>query len=304
MKFFYKTLCVLLVLIGSWANAHALGLEPRAYSNIPIGMNFLIAGYGYTEGSVLSDPSVPIEDADLQVHGMVLGYARALDFWGQSGKVDVIVPYACVDGEGVFMGAARQRDVCGFGDPSFRVSINFYGAPSLSLKEYPKFQQNVIIGASLQIVAPLGQYDKDMLLNLGTNRWTLRPEIGLSKAWGSWVTELNAGAYFYTDNDDFFGGHHREQDPIYVTQAHLIYKFRRGIWAALDGNYYWGGQTTVDGVKSDDRQSNTRFGATLAFPVSKHNSIKLFGSAGVSTRFGGDFDLFGAAWQYRWGGGL
>jgi hypothetical protein len=300
-----KQAILLLVVVLGWAgSACAQDLEPRSYANIPVGMNFLVAGYGYTDGSVLSDPSVPIEDADVQVHGSVLAYARSLDFWGCSGKVDVIVPYASADGSGLFMGEKRQRDISGFADPRFRVSVNLYGAEALSLKEYADYQQDIILGASLQIAPPLGQYDADKVLNLGTNRWAFKPEIGLSKAWNQLTTELALGAYFYTDNDDFFGGKHREQDPIYSAQTHLIYSFRNGVWASLDGTYYWGGRTTVDGVRGDDLQENTRVGATLAIPVNRQNSIKLYASAGVSTRFGNDFDLIGIAWQYRWGGGL
>ncbi|MHC4694634.1 MAG: transporter [Planctomycetota bacterium] len=300
-----KRLILLSAVVLVWtAAACAQDLEPRSYSNIPVGMNFLITGYGYTEGNVLSDPSLPIRDADIEVHGTMLAYARSLDFWGRSGKVDVIVPYAWADGSGEFMGEKRQRDISGFGDPRFRMSVNLYGAPAMSLKDYADYRQDIILGASLQVVPPLGQYDADKLLNIGTNRWAFKPEIGLSKAWKNVTTELAFGTYFYTDNDDFFGGKHLEQDPIYSIQSHLIYSFHNGIWVSLDGTYYWGGRTTVDGVRGDDLQENTRVGATLAIPMNRHNSIKLYASTGVSTRFGSDFDLVGIGWQYRWGGGL
>lgn len=121
---------------------------------------------------------------------------------------------------------------------------------------------------------------------------------------GRLTTELAAGVVFFTDNDDFLDGSRREQDPLYAVQAHLIYSFRPGLWAALGGTWYGGGRTTVDGVRNDDRQDNTRLGATLALPVSRHHSIKLHASTGVSVRTGGDFDSVGVAWQVRWGGGL
>jgi len=305
LKEAFKQIILLLAVVLGWVgSACGQDLEPRSYTNIPVGLNFLVAGYGYTEGSVLSDPSIPLEDADVRVHSSVLAYARSLDFWGRSGKVDVIVPYAWADGSGLFMGEKRQRDISGFADPRFRVSVNLYGAEALSLKEYAKYQQDIILGASLQVAPPLGQYDADKLLNIGTNRWSFKPEIGLSKAWNRLTTELAVGAYFFTDNDDFFGGKHREQAPIYSIQTHVIYSLRNGIWASLDGTYYWGGRTTIDGVRGDDLQENTRIGATCAFPIDKLNSIKLYVSTGVSTRFGNDFDLIGIAWQYRWGGGL
>ena len=109
---------------------------------------------------------------------------------------------------------------------------------------------------------------------------------------------------FYTENDDFLDGRTREQDPLYALQGHLVYSFNRGIWGALDSTYFVGGRTEVDGVENDDRQENWRLGATLSFPLDRRRSIKLYGSTGVSTRTGSDFDAIGILLQYRWGEGL
>jgi hypothetical protein len=194
--------------------------------------------------------------------------------------------------------------IAGFGDPRFRFSVNFYGAPALSLEEFADYEQDLIIGASLQVSVPVGQYDADKLLNIGTNRWTIRPELGVSKALGPLTLELDVGASFYTDNDDFLGGKTRAQDPLYSVQGHAVYNFRSGIWVAVDGTYYTGGRSTIDGVEGSDALSNARVGLTIAFPVNRHNSVKVYASSGVAARTGGDFDAAGVAWQYRWGGGL
>jgi hypothetical protein len=267
-------------------------------------VNFLIAGYGYTEGGVVADASVPLTNANVEVQGALLAYAHSLDVRGRSGKFDVLLPYAWVSGTAEFAGQPRERKVSGFGDPKLRFSVNLYGAPALSLQEFAGYRQDLIVGASLQVSVPLGQYDADKLVNIGTNRWAVKPELGISKAWGPWTLELATGVSFYSDNDDFVGGKTREQDPIYSVQGHLLYGFRSGIWVALNGTYYTGGRTTVDGVQGDDLQQNSRLGATVALPVDRHNSIKLYASTGVSTRTGSDFDVVGRAWQYRWGGGL
>ena len=279
-------------------------LEPRSYSNTPIGMNFLIAGYAYTSGNVATDPSLPLANAELEVDNPLIAYAHALDVWGKSGKVDVVVPYAWLSGSVEMNGQPITRDVSGFGDPRLRFSVNFYGAPALSLEEFAAYKQDLIVGASVQVSAPLGQYDDDKLVNIGTNRWSVKPELGLSKAFGPLTLELAAGVTFYTDNDDFFGGQTREQDPLYSVQGHVIYGFSSGIWIALDGTWYTGGQTTVDGIENDDRLDSSRVGMTVAFPVNRYNSIKLYGSTGVSARVGGSFDTVGVAWQVRWGAGL
>jgi hypothetical protein len=284
--------------------ADAQSMEPRAYSNAPVGMNFLILGYAYQQGDVLLDPSVPVKDLSVEVHTAVLGYSRLLDVFGKSGRIDMLVPYAWLSGSGKVQEKDRNRYVSGFADPGVRFSVNLYGAPALSLEEFKNYRQDTILGVGLLTTMPLGQYDSEKLVNIGTNRWSFKPEVGISQALGRWTLEAIGGVTFFTKNDEFLGSHTREQDPIYSLQGHLIYNFPRGIWAALNATYYTGGRTSIDGVKGDDLQSNWRFGATLTLPVNRHNSIKLYASTGVYARTGEDFDLVGIAWQYRWGGGL
>ena len=187
----------------------------------------------------------------------------------------MVLPYAWASGSAKLAGQPQDREVSGPGDPRFRVSVNLFGA----------------------------QYDADKLLNIGTNRWSVKPEVGISRAWGPVTLELAPSVTFYTKNDDFLGKT-REQDPLYAVQGHLTYSFGFGVWAALDATYYTGGRTTVDGVKSDDRQENTRVGVTFALPVDRRNSVKVNASTGAISRTGGDFTTVGVAWQFRWGGGL
>ena len=295
---------LVLVVVFAAAGVQAQEIEPRAYSNIPVGVNFLIASYAHAEGGLALDPSVPLTNAEIRTDIAVFAYARSMNVWGQSGKISVIVPYAWTSGTAEFAGQPRERKISGSGDARFRFSVNFFGAPALSLKEFASYRQDTIIGASLELSVPSGQYDPDKLVNNGTNRWSIKPELGLSKAWAPWTAELSAAVRLFSDNEDFLSGRTREQDPIYSFQGHLIYGFRSGIWAAVTGTYFTGGRTEVDGVASDDLQNNSRLGVTLALPVSRHNSIKLYASTGISTRTGSDFDLIGIAWQYRWGGGL
>jgi hypothetical protein len=295
------TVCALIAIAF---NARAQDIEPRAYSNVPVGINFLAAGYAHTQGGLPSDPALPITNANLNTSSAVLGYARALDLRGKSGLFEVLVPYVWLSGSADFEGKTVPRVVNGFANPLFRLSINFFGAPAMNLKEFANYKQNWIVGTSVRVSPPLGQYDGSRVVNIGLNRWSIRPEMGVSKAAGQWTIEITAGATFYTDNNNFFGGHTRSQDPLYSSQAHAIYSFPKGIWASADATYFTAGQSSIDGIPSDDFQRNWRAGGTLALPVNKHNSIKLFASRGVSARTGNNFDLIGVVWQYRWGGGL
>jgi hypothetical protein len=286
------------------AHAEAGEIEPRAYVNTPVDVNFLLAGYAYTDGGLATVGSSPIKDAQLTMHTGLLAYARSLNVWGKSGKFDVILAYSGLTGDAMVAGQRRERNVSGLNDPRFRFSVNFFGAPVLSLEEFANYQQDLIIGASVQVSAPLGQYDKERLVNLGNNRWYVKPDIGISKAWGNLTMELSSGVFFFTDNNDFYVGRTLEQDPVYTSQLHVTYNFGKGIWGAVSGTYDHGGRTTVDGVENNDLLNNSRMGATLALPVNRNNSLKLYASTSIHTSIGSDFDLLGVIWQYRWGGGL
>jgi hypothetical protein len=193
--------------------AHAQDIEPRAYANAPVGVNFLIAGYAFTRGGIAFDPALPVTDPELDTSSAVLAYARVLDLWGMSAKLDAVVPYTWLSGTADYAGEPVGRVVEGAADPKFRLSVNLYGVPALGLEEFRDYKQDLIVGASLQVSAPWGQYDASRLVNIGTNRWSFRPEMGVSRALGHLTLELSAAATFFTDNEDFFGGNRRSQDP-------------------------------------------------------------------------------------------
>lgn len=284
------------------APARAQSIDPRSFVDTPVGLNFVVAGLGYTWGNVAFDPSIPIENADLTTWGPLLGYARAMDFWGLSGKVNIGDAFACADGSGDVQGVRETRNVCGLSDLSATASVNFIGAPALSLREYPNYKQGFLMGASLGVTAPIGQYDATKLVNVGTHRWSFRPQIGLSQALGRLTLEFLGAVTLYTRNGDFYDGHTRDQAPLYSGQLNVIYTFRSGIWGAVGGTAYGGGRVTIDGIPGREIQENWRVGGTLVFPVSRRNSLKIWGSTGLYARTGGDFNLLGASWIYAWGG--
>lgn len=284
--------------------AHAQDIEPRAYSNAPIGVNFLITGYAFTDGGLSFDPSLPVKDPQIQTNNFVVGYARVLDMWGKSAKVDAIVPYVWLSGSARFGDQTVYRQVDGFGDAKFRLSVNLYGAPALRLKEFAKYKQDWLVGVSLQVSAPASQYDRTRLVNIGTNRWFFKPEVGISKALGRWTLEGAAAVTFFTTNHDFYGGTTRSQEPLYSIQTHGIYGFRNGSWSSLDVTYFTGGRSTIGDTQKEDRQQNWRVGGTYAMPLDRKHSVKFYLSNGVSARTGNNFLMAGVALQVRWGGGL
>src|SRR6187455_2929594 len=88
-------LCVVFGIIATvlmGANTKAQDAEPRSYSNSPVGLNFLIAGYAYAKGKLAFDPSLSVADANFHSESALLAYVRSFDFAGKSAKFDVIVP--------------------------------------------------------------------------------------------------------------------------------------------------------------------------------------------------------------------
>ncbi|UNK57826.1 transporter [Pseudoxanthomonas daejeonensis] len=284
--------------------AAAQEIEPRSYSNVPIGVNFLVAGAVQTRGGLSFDASVPITNEDLKTTSLVTGYARAFALWGQSAKFDVGVPYTRLSGSADYSGMPIERKVSGFGRPAMRLSVNFLGAPAMDMAGFKDWKQDLIVGASLQVAPPLGQYDPDRIVNIASNRWSFKPELGLSKASGPWITELKLAATFYTDNDAFYGGTTRSQDPLYALQGNLIRGLASGAWWSLDATYFAGGRSQVDGLHNRDLQQNWRVGASLSLPVDRRNSVKFAISSGVYARTGNEFDALAVTWQHRWGGGV
>jgi Putative MetA-pathway of phenol degradation len=304
LRFIYWTITAATLAIGHYSVVRAQSMEPLAYSNAPVGLNFLIAGYAYQTGNVLVDPSLPLKNVKATVDSAFLAYSRVIDFWGQSGSIALVLPYAWLSATGDVFEQHMKVDRNGSTDLTLKFVVNLSGAPALSLKEFSDYHQDTIIGVSLQVTAPTGEYMPSKLVNIGTNRWSIKPELGVSKALGPWTFEAAAGITFFTDNDEYFGDNRRHQDTLFSIQGHVIYNFNRKMWAALDSTYYTGGRTSLNGNRDNDLQSNSRWGGTYAYSVARQHSIKFYFSSGVVARTGSEFRIYGVGWQYRWGAGL
>jgi hypothetical protein len=292
------------VLLTAWPCSSALAqdLEPRLYTNVPLGINFLGAGYGYSEGNVLFDPTIPLDNAEIEIDGPVLGYGRSIRLGPFSGKVDGAIARVCLDGSAYTQGERITRGVCGWSDARARMTVNFIGAPPLTRQEFASYRQDWVFGASLQLGLPVGDYDPARLVNIGANRESAKLEVGVSKNLPHWLLEVSLADTYYQDNTNFYVGRVRAQESIASLQGHAVYRFAKGIWLAFDATHYEGGETTTNGVRSSDLQSNSRLGVTASLPINPKQSVKLAASTGVSTRTGTDFDTLAAVWQYAWGG--
>jgi hypothetical protein len=291
-----------LAAMGLWRPASAQSLEPRSYANVPVAMNFVLGGYGYSTGDLILDASVPLEDASVDTHLLVAGYARGLDVFGHSGLFSVVGSYASTSGDALYRGSRVSGENAGLADPAARVGVNLFGAPAMKRSAFGGWKQNLIVGVSLLIQPPLGDYES-RILSIGTNRWTFRPEVGVSKVVGAWQLELAVSTSWFTDNDDPPQGDRKSQDPIHAARVHVIRNLRHGRWVSFDATHYEGGDVMIDGVRSSGLQRNGRYGVTFSSPVGNAgDSVKVYASTGAYARVGSDFTLVGVAWQRGWGG--
>jgi len=288
------------MLLSSAGTAQAQQLEPRAYSPAPIGVNYFGLGALYSSGGVVTDPSVPIENVQARVYTVVPYYGHTFGLFGRLASVNVSTPFAEGNVHGDIQDVGHSIERSGLLDSQLRFAVNLLGGPALTPQEFRQHKPETTSGASITVNAPFGEYDSTKLINLGTNRWACKPELGLSQPVGNWFFELYAGVWLFEANDNFFGGQVRRQDPLTSYQAHIIYQVRPGLWAAANFTYYSGGSSTVNGQPQNDRQDNTRGGLTVSAPIKQDQSFKLTWARGVSTRIGSSFDTIGVAWQLLW----
>jgi len=292
--------CMLFSLNFAADDANAQELEPRAYSAAPTGTNFIVASYSRLAGQVLTDPSLPVTDIRAAINAYGVGYVRVFDVSGRSASLGFAVPFASSDVSGKVFDAPNQVHRAGFGDVRFRFAIGLLGGAALTTEEFARRSPQTIVGASLTVVAPTGQYQASRLINVGANRWAFKPELGISQPFGNWFAEATAGVWVFTDNTEFFRNARRSQAPLPVLQLHGGYTFRPGLWLAGDIGFYSGGATTVNGVANDDRENNIRYGLTLSMPITRSWSAKLAASNGLIVRAGGNYKAISLTVQYRW----
>jgi len=280
--------------------AQAQELTPRAYAPNPTGGNIFLLGYARSTGAVLFDPTLPLDDVDATINAGSLVYGRTFGLFGRSAAAQLVVPYLWGGVEGLVEGTPVDRTGSGLGDVRGKLTFNLVGGPALKPREFAAFHSKTILGVSVEVMAPTGEYHPEQLVNIGANRWSIKPEIGISKTHGPWYIELYGGVWFFGTNTDFNGGLVREQAPLGAFQAHVSYFFKPRLWLAADWTFYTGGRTTVAGTVKVDLVANTRFGLTLAVPVARRAALRVAWSTGMTTRIGSDFDTLSAGLQVVW----
>jgi hypothetical protein len=281
----------------------AQDLSPRAYLITPVHSNAVILTWSFYDGGLNLNGTVPITGATATYNVPVFSYYHSFSFFGRSANVTGSLPYGVGNFEGNVLGTQRSVYRSGLLDVNVRLAVNLIGGPAMPVKEFAKWKQKTLLGLSLKVVAPTGQYDGTKLVNWGINRWAFKPELGYSRRWGRWMIDAYGGVWFFTTNNAFPPIRALQTEgPIGSFEGHLSRDLGKPrFWASLDGNFWFGGTTTLNGIeKPDTRQASSRIGVTLSVPIDKHQSIKIAYSRGTYIRFGGDYQNVQVAWQFSW----
>jgi hypothetical protein len=290
--------------------ARGQDLAPRAYVITPIHSNAINLTYSYFSGNVLFNGAAPITDATAKVNLSVFSYYHSFSFFGRSANITASLPYGVGNYHGTVNTIEDNVYRSGLLDSFYRLSVNLKGGPAMPVEAFQKWRQKWLIGASLKIVAPTGQYDSTKLINWGNNRWAFKPEIGFSRRWGHWLLDTYGAVWFFTTNQEFFshnqffpGTQTQSENPVGAFEGHLSYDFKPRLWISLDGNFWYGGQTSLSGVPNVATvQRNSRIGVTASIPLTKHQSMKISYNNGAYISYGGNYQDISLSWQYSWTG--
>lgn len=294
-------LAVTAVILLAARPAAAQDMEPKAYSASPTGATFLVAAVSRSSGSIIFDPTLPIEDASAAINGVAVGTGRTFGLFGKLALVSAMLPFAWGEASGRVGEDARSVTRAGLADSRFKLSINLRGNDAMPVREFARAPRRTIVGTSITIAAPTGEYDRTKLINLGNHRWAFKPELGVAVPRGPWDVDAYIGVWLFTANERFYPGDlRRTQDPVVATQAHVSYTFKPRLWLALDGTWYSGGGARVDEGAPIGKVNNARLGATLSVPAGHRQSFKIAYSSGVTVRSGTNFRTVAVGWQWLW----
>lgn len=293
---------------GSCRTASAQELTPRAYEIAPVDSNAVGLGYSRLNGGLDFGGAVPITSATARFNLQTFSYYRALDVLGRSANVAIVVPYGFGEFSGTVSDVPRSLHRSGLLDSFVRFSVNLIGGPAMQPQEFAKWRQDLLVGVTLKIVPPSGQYDPTVLVNLGDNRWAFNSEVGYSQRFGRWVLDAYGAAWFFSENPEYFsrnrfypGVRSQSEGPVAAFETHLSYDIAPRLWVSFDANFWSGGETSVNGVSNPGTdQKNSRVGFTAALPLTVHQSIKLSLSDGAYIRYGGNYRTVSLVWQYAW----
>ena len=274
----------------------------RDWQNTPTDLNMVFGYYNRLDTNTPIDTSLPISGLSLNADLYLFRYARSFGIDGRNSAIQIIQPYADIsasfDNAQFFSGTKHNG---GTGDTQVVFAHNFFGGPALTAAEFANWKPETFLTGAFWLTMPTGDYDKDRIINIGSNRWVFKPEIGFGTPIGPTWLEINTYVSLFGDNKDYHGDSKLEQKPLYAIEGHYSYTINRALWVSLDATYNRGGESRIDGDWQDNKQENGLLGASLGFMLTPQFGGLLAYSDTVSERTGSpDVNTWTFRLQYVW----
>ena len=295
--------CALAILHGP-DEARAQFTDAHNYDNTPVGVNQLELGYAFVHANASIDTSLVIAGANLNLNQALIDYTYYFGLFDRLTWVQAALPVARLGGS--ITGSNIESSIAGSGDSSYALAMLLKGGPALSVAQFDNYRPTTTVGVSFTFTAPTGLYNADRILNLGSDRWSFKPEIALSHPFGpeqKWQLDAYANAYFYTDNTSYHGREILRQEPLAGLEGHISYSFNDNLWVSLDTRYSFRGATFVDGADQNNAQQNVMFGSEMNLSLnSRHSLLFEFVKAAVHHNSPAVVG-FSVKYDYTWGKG-
>ena len=275
--------------------------DARAYDNTPVGVSQLELSYAHVHSNASLDPSLAIGGADLNLNQGTIAYTHYFGVFHRLAWLEAAVPLAGLDGS--IAGTNVQGSIAGAGDSSYQIAALLKGGQALSIEQFASYKPSTSLGLSLTITAPTGLYNSNKILNLGSDRWSFKPEIALSYPFGAdqkWEFDAYGNTSFYTDNSSYQGKEILRQEALPGLEGHISYSFNERIWASLDTRYSFRGTTSVDGVSQNNAQQNFIVGSELNISLSPQNSLTFVFAKAIVHQNGPTATAFSIKYDYTW----
>jgi hypothetical protein len=296
--------CVALAFLRLPHRVFAQFTPPHNYDNTPVGLNQVELAYAYARANASIDTSVVVQGAHLNLNQGSISYTRYFGLLQHLVWVEASVPLAGLGG--AISGTTIQGSTTGVGDSSYMVAVLLKGGPALSVDQFENYKPDTTVGMSFTINAPTGQYNPSKVLNLGSDRWSFKPELALSHPFGpeqKWQIDAYANAYFFSDNTSYHGAEILRQEPLPGIEAHISYSFLNSLWASLDTRYSFRGSTLVNGDNQNNSQRNFILGSSVNISLNRQNSLVFEFEKAVVHNNGPALTGFALKYNFAWGKG-
>jgi hypothetical protein len=253
----------------------ASGDGPRVHKAAPVDVNVLQYHLMSLQDANRSfDPSLITPLAKFDTSIVTLQYLRTVEVKGR-----FVALMGMLRG-----GQTRSRELesgysassSGLADPFIGVSINLAGLQPMSVDEFRQFTPGTVVNFLIGATLPLGQYDDENVINLGSNRWTFRLGVPVTRSYfadsGKRTTlELIPNLYFFTDNH----ARNLKQETLFTIEAHVTHDLGARSWGGVGLLYTRGGATTINGIEQNGMQESLSLSASLGWDFSPRWAVHL-----------------------------